>query len=82
MESGLSLCGVLKEEKILRTGFLQDGHLVSSGALSGRWSVKWPPQALHSPSHNSYSYNGMAWLISCVDGKMSNQIRNDIELVI
>lgn len=55
MESGLSLCGVLKAEKILRTGFLQAGHFVNSGALNGRRRVNLPPHTLHSPSHNSYS---------------------------
>ena len=55
IERGLSLCGVLKLEMILRTGFLHAGHLVSSGALKGRCRVNDPPQALQSPSHNSYS---------------------------
>jgi hypothetical protein len=55
MDSGLSLCGVLKAENTLRTGFLQAGHFVSGGADSGRFSVNVPPHTLHSPSHNSYS---------------------------
>lgn len=54
-ESGLSFWGELKLERILRTGFLQAGHLVSSGALAGRRNVNLPPQALQLPSHNSYS---------------------------
>jgi hypothetical protein len=40
---------------ILRTGFLQAGHFVNSGALNGRRRVNFPPQTLQSPSHNSYS---------------------------
>lgn len=52
IESGFSLTGELKVEMSFRTGRLQAGHLVSSGALTGRRSVNWPPQALHSPSHN------------------------------
>jgi hypothetical protein len=40
---------------ILRTGFLQAGHFVNSGALKGRRSVNFPPHTLQSPSHNSYS---------------------------
>jgi hypothetical protein len=55
MDSGLSLCGELKVEMILRTGFLQAGHFVNSGALNGRRRVNFPPQTLHSPSQSSYS---------------------------
>jgi hypothetical protein len=55
MDSGLSLCGELKVEMILRTGFLQAGHFFNSGALTGRRRVNFPPQTLHSPSQSSYS---------------------------
>lgn len=47
--------GVLKEEISFRTGFLQAGHFVSSGALTGRRSVNRPPQAIQPPSETSYS---------------------------
>src|ERR1017187_7269904 len=55
MDNGLSLCGELKVEMILRTGFLHAGQCVSGLAESGRRKVKLPPQTLQSPSHNSYS---------------------------
>jgi hypothetical protein len=55
MESGLSFCGELKLEMILRTGFLHAGQFVSGLAESGRFNVNFPPQTLHSPSHSSYS---------------------------
>src|SRR5271154_1829003 len=51
IESGLSLCGVLKDEMILRTGFLHAGHFSSGGADSGRFSVNLPPQTTQLPSH-------------------------------
>ena len=53
------LLGELKEENTLRTGFLHAGHRVNGAAEIGRRRVNFPPQALHSPSHNSYSYNGI-----------------------
>ena len=59
MDSGLSLCGVLKPEMILRTGFLHAGQFVSGLAESGRFKVNFPPQTTHLPTHNSYSYSGM-----------------------
>jgi hypothetical protein len=46
---------VLNEEITLRTGFLQAGHRVSSGALNGRRKVNFPPHAAHFPSQSSYS---------------------------
>jgi hypothetical protein len=49
------LCGELKVEMILRTGFLHAGHFVNSGALTGRRKVNLPPQTLQSPSQISYS---------------------------
>ena len=55
METGLSFCGELKLEMILRTGFLQAGQFVSGWAESGRFNVNFPPQTLQSPSHSSYS---------------------------
>src|SRR5208283_1048779 len=55
MDSGLSLCGELKVEMILRTGFLHAGQCVSGLADSGRRNVNLPPHTLQSPSHNSYS---------------------------
>src|SRR5277367_2050725 len=55
MDSGLSFCGELKLEKILRTGFLHAGQFVSGLAESGRFKVNFPPQTLQSPSHSSYS---------------------------
>lgn len=55
MDSGLRCVGVLKLEISLRTGFLQPGHLVSSGALNGRRKVNLPPQAVQLPSQSSYS---------------------------
>jgi hypothetical protein len=55
MDSGLSLCGVLKPEMILRTGFLHAGQFVSGLAESGRFRVNFPPQTTQPPSHNSYS---------------------------
>ena len=51
---------MLKPEITLRTGFLQAGHAVSSGAVIGRLRVNWPPQAAQLPSHSSYSYKGMS----------------------
>src|ERR1700690_3712456 len=54
MDSGLSLCGVLKPEMILRTGFLQAGQCVSALAESGRRRGNLPPHTLQSPSHSSY----------------------------
>ena len=55
MDSGLSLCGVLKPEMILRTGFLHAGQFVSGLAESGRFKVNFPPQTTQWPSHSSYS---------------------------
>jgi hypothetical protein len=55
METGLSFCGELKPEMILRTGFLHAGQCVSGLADSGRRNVNFPPQTLQSPSHSSYS---------------------------
>src|ERR1035441_6615191 len=55
MDNGLSLCGELKVEMILRTGFLHAGQCVRGLAESGRRKVKLPPQTLQSPSHSSYS---------------------------
>jgi hypothetical protein len=55
MDNGLSLCGELKVEMILRTGFLHAGQCVSGLAESGRRNVNFPPHTLHSPSHSSYS---------------------------
>ena len=56
MDSGLSLCGVLKPEMIFRTGFLQAGHFSSGGADSGRFNVNVPPHALQPPAaQTSYS---------------------------
>ena len=54
-DSGLSLIGELKVERILRTGFLHAGQLVKGLAESGRRSVNLPPHTLQSPSHSSYS---------------------------
>jgi len=54
-DTGLSFCGELKLEMILRTGFLHAGQFVSGLAESGRFNVNFPPQTLHSPSHSSYS---------------------------
>src|SRR5260370_22041762 len=54
-----SLLGELKEEKTLRTGFLQAGHWLKGAAESGRRKTNLPPQTLQSPSQTSYSYNGM-----------------------
>jgi type IV secretory pathway VirD2 relaxase len=51
--------GVLKVEKTLRTGRRQAGQSFSSGASIGRCNVNRPWHTAHSPSHNSYSYNGM-----------------------
>jgi len=42
MDSGLSLCGELKLEMILRTGFLHAGQFVSGLADSGRFKVNFP----------------------------------------
>jgi len=55
MDSGLSLCGVLKPEMIFRTGFLHAGQFVSGLAESGRFNVNFPPQTTQWPSHSSYS---------------------------
>lgn len=55
MESGLSFCGELKLEMILRTGFLHAGQFVSGLAESGRFNVNFPPHTLQSPSQSSYS---------------------------
>jgi hypothetical protein len=44
MDSGLSLCGVLKPEMIFRTGFLHAGQFVRGLAESGRFKVNFPPQ--------------------------------------
>jgi hypothetical protein len=55
MDSGLSLCGVLKPEMIFRTGFLHAGQCVSGLAESGRFYVNFPPQTTQPPSHSSYS---------------------------
>jgi hypothetical protein len=55
IERGFNFCGELKAEKTLRTGFLQEGHFVNSGALMGRRNVNFPPQTAQFPSHNSYS---------------------------
>ena len=55
MDNGLSLCGVLKLEKILRTGFLHAGQFVSGLAESGRFKVNFPPHTTQWPSHSSYS---------------------------
>src|SRR5688572_31689387 len=49
-ERGFSFVGVLKPEMIFRTAFLQAGHFVSSGALSGRRRVNLPPHAEQLPS--------------------------------
>ena len=46
MDSGLSLCGVLKPEMILRTGFLHAGQFINGLADSGRCSVNFPPHDL------------------------------------
>ena len=54
-----SLLGELKEERTLRTGFLQAGHWLKGAAESGRRKTNLPPQTLQSPSQSSYSYNGM-----------------------
>jgi hypothetical protein len=54
-ETGLSFCGELKLEMILRTGFLQAGQFMSGLADSGLFNVNVPPHTLQSPSHNSYS---------------------------
>jgi hypothetical protein len=51
--------GELNTDNTLRTGFLHDGHFVNSWALNGLRSVNFPPHALQSPSHNSYSYKGI-----------------------
>jgi hypothetical protein len=55
MDNGLSLCGELKVEMILRTGFLHAGQFVSGLAESGRFNVNFPPQTTQWPSHSSYS---------------------------
>jgi hypothetical protein len=52
--------GVLKVEMTLRTGRRQAGQTFSSGASSGRRKVNRPWQTGQFPSHNSYSYIGMA----------------------
>ena len=51
--------GELKADQAFLTGFLQAGHCVKGLAESGRWRVNRPPHTLQSPSHNSYSYNGI-----------------------
>src|SRR6266446_8585038 len=55
METGFNLIGELKVEITFRTGFLQAGHRLSSGALKGRRRVNFPPQTAQFPSHSSYS---------------------------
>jgi hypothetical protein len=60
IETGLVIEGVLKLESSLRTGFLHAGHWVSGFASNGRRRVNRPPHTLQDPSHNSYSYSGMA----------------------
>src|SRR5688572_11180359 len=55
MERGLSFCGELKLEMILRTGLRQRGHFSRGGRLTGRFNVNLPPQTLQSPSISSYS---------------------------
>jgi len=65
---------------ILRTGFLQAGHLVSGGADNGRFNVNAPPQTLHSPSHNSYSYNGMSYFFKNALNKSIGSGRNVVVL--
>src|ERR1039458_7943686 len=55
--------GVLKVEKTLRTGRRQAGQTFSSLASSGRRKVKRPWHTGQFPSHNSYSYIGMADLM-------------------
>jgi hypothetical protein len=50
----------LKVEKTLRTGRRQAGQTFNSGASSGRRKVNRPWQTGQLPSHNSYSYIGMA----------------------
>lgn len=62
-DSGLSFVGVLNSEMTLRTGFLQTGQCVSSGALTGLCTVKRPPQIGQLPSQSSYSYSGMAKIL-------------------
>src|SRR5437899_10514918 len=54
-EGGLVLIGELNVEMILRTGRLQAGQGVSSGALTGRRSGNVPPQTMQAPSDISYS---------------------------
>jgi len=54
-ESGFSLIGELKVERILRTGFLHAGQFVSGLADSGRRRVNFPPHTTQLPSVNSYS---------------------------
>jgi hypothetical protein len=49
----------LNVDHTLRTGFLHAGHFVRGAAEVGRRSVNLPPHTLHSPSHSSYSYNGI-----------------------
>src|SRR5258706_4145821 len=55
-----TVLGELKVENRRRTGFLQAGHWVKGAAERGRRKVNFPPHTLQSPSHNSYSYNGMS----------------------
>jgi hypothetical protein len=52
--------GVLNVEKTLRTGRRQEGQTFRGAASRGRRNVKWPPHTTQPPSHNSYSYSGIA----------------------
>ena len=80
MESGLSLCGVLKPEMIFRTGFLHAGHLVKGAADKGRFSVNVPPHTLHSPSQSSYSYSGIPYFFKNALNKSIGSGRNVVVL--
>jgi hypothetical protein len=64
-DGGLDLTGELKVEMILRTGRRQAGQTFNGAALIGRRNVNWPPHTMQSPSHNSYSYIGMALVFNC-----------------
>ena len=55
IDKGLVCCGVLNSLMILRIGFRQAGHALSSGADRGRFRVNLPPHAAQLPSQSSYS---------------------------
>ena len=71
MDSGLSLCGVLKPEMILRTGFLQAGQFVSGLADSGRFKREFPAAHL-ALAFAQFVFVKRHKLISIFDCRMSN----------